>query len=77
MSTEDIEEIHEVKRGGDLTLLAGTSWAADGSDVPEPASIRLCSNGDIWVNGRLAANDQEIVDGLKEFVETAKRNTPP
>jgi len=75
MSTEDIEQVYEIERGGDLTLQAGKSWAADGSDVPEPASIRLCSNGDIWVNGKLAANDQEVVDGLKEFIATAQRNS--
>jgi len=33
------------------------------------ASIELRQNGDIYVNGRLAANHIEVVSGLREIVE--------
>ena len=29
--------------------------------------LRLCENGDIYVNGRLAENDKEVVDAFREF----------
>jgi hypothetical protein len=32
------------------------------------ASIRLCPNGDIFVNERLAENDREVVEGMREFL---------
>lgn len=33
------------------------------------ARLELRQNGDIYVNGRLAANDIEVVSGLREIVE--------
>jgi hypothetical protein len=30
--------------------------------------LKLCENGDIFVKGRLAENDKEVVDALKEFL---------
>ena len=30
--------------------------------------LKLCENGDIFVNGRLAENDKEIVDAMREFL---------
>lgn len=61
--------IHE---GGHVRIYAGKTYRSDGLEE-EPARIDLCPNGDILVNGRLAANDQEIVDGLREFLHTVGR----
>ena len=30
--------------------------------------LKLCENGDIFVNGRLAENDKEVVDAMREFL---------
>ena len=30
--------------------------------------LKLCGNGDIFVKGRLAENDKEVVDALREFL---------
>jgi hypothetical protein len=30
--------------------------------------LKLCPNGDIFVHGRLADNDKEVVDALREFL---------
>jgi len=30
--------------------------------------LELASNGDIYVKGRLVQNDQEVVDGMREFL---------
>lgn len=32
--------------------------------------LKLCENGDIFVNGRLAENDKEVVEGLREFLRS-------
>jgi len=32
--------------------------------------LKLCENGDIFVKGRLAENDKEVVDALKEFLKS-------
>lgn len=61
--------IHE---GGHVRIYAGKTYRSDGLE-DEPARIDLCPNGDILVNGRLAANDQEIVDGLRDFVHSVGR----
>jgi len=31
--------------------------------------LRLCDNGDIYVHGHLVENDQDVVDGLREFLK--------
>ena len=31
--------------------------------------LKLCENGDIFVKGRLAENDKEVVDALREFLK--------
>jgi hypothetical protein len=31
--------------------------------------LKLCENGDILVKGKLAENDKEIVDALREFLK--------
>lgn len=33
--------------------------------------IKLCPNGDIYVNGRLASNDLEVVAGMRQFLIVA------
>ena len=30
--------------------------------------LKLCENGDIFVKGRLAENDKEVVDALRYFL---------
>lgn len=32
--------------------------------------LKLCPNGDIFVNGRLAENDKQVVDALKEWLNS-------
>ena len=36
--------------------------------------VKLCGNGDIFVKGNLASNDQEIVDTFREFLSYVKEN---
>ncbi len=31
--------------------------------------IKLCDNGDIYIKGRLAENDKEVVDAMREFLK--------
>jgi hypothetical protein len=31
--------------------------------------LKLCENGDIFVKGKLAENDKEVVDALREFIK--------
>lgn len=31
--------------------------------------LKLCENGDIFVKGRLAENDKEVVDAFREFLK--------
>ncbi len=31
--------------------------------------LKLCENGDIFVNGKLVENDKEVVDSLREFLK--------
>ena len=31
--------------------------------------LKLCENGDIFVKGKLAENDKEVVDALREFLK--------
>ena len=31
--------------------------------------LKLCENGDIFVKGKLAENDKEVVDALQEFLK--------
>jgi hypothetical protein len=40
-----------------------TIWAKDGKEV-----ARFAGNGDIYVHGKLATNDMELVRALKEFL---------
>jgi len=49
---------------GELVLQAGH----DGSDDAKPAVLKLCMNGDIFVNGRLAENDKEVVECMRAVV---------
>lgn len=38
----------------------------DGTEV-----LKFCMNGDIFVKGKLIENDQEVVDGIREFLSRA------
>ena len=54
------------------------AWADTRGDVvfnvgSVDAVLRLASNGDIFVHGRLAANDLEVVDALREWLAEANR----
>jgi hypothetical protein len=31
--------------------------------------LKLCSNGDIFVKGKLIENDKEVVDAMREFLK--------
>lgn len=31
--------------------------------------IKICENGDIFIKGKLAENDKEVVDALREFLK--------
>lgn len=41
-------------------------------DVGGQTIISLKGNGDIYVKGELVENNQEVVDGLKEFLKLAR-----
>jgi hypothetical protein len=34
--------------------------------------LKLCGNGDIYVNGKLATNDIDVVEGLRHFLRFNK-----
>lgn len=36
--------------------------------------LKLCPNGDIFVNGKLAKNDLEVVEGMKDFLKGNSQN---
>ena len=36
--------------------------------------LELYENGDIYVKGKLVENDEEVVDGLKEFLKGCIKN---
>jgi hypothetical protein len=38
-------------------------------DNAEREILKLCENGDIFVKGKLAENDKEVVDALREFLK--------
>ena len=38
--------------------------------LQENEILKLCENGDIFVKGRLAENDKEVVDALREFLKS-------
>jgi hypothetical protein len=41
--------------------------ADNGDDI-----LRLCFNGDIYVRGRLAESDSEVVNALRDFIKEQK-----
>ena len=36
--------------------------------------LKLCENGDIFVKGRLAENDKEVVQGLRDFLKAVPKS---
>jgi len=40
---------------------------------PSKEMIKLCPNGDIYVKEKLIENDQELVDGLREWFAGVRR----
>ena len=56
-------------KGLNVPFEAGTVRIFTGGE----AGIELFPNGDIHVNGKLAANDQEVVDGLRLFLSRIRR----
>jgi hypothetical protein len=38
-------------------------------DIGTREILKICENGDIFVKGRLAENDKEVVDALREFLK--------
>lgn len=43
---------------------------ATGSDTSKEI-LRLCPNGDIYVNGKLAETDKKAVDGMRDLLSKA------
>jgi hypothetical protein len=41
-----------------------------GKDRENNEILKLCENEDIFVKGRLAENDKEVVDALREFLKS-------
>ncbi len=35
--------------------------------------LKFCANGDIYVNGKLATNDLEVVNGMRLFLEAQRK----
>ena len=40
--------------------------------VPAGEMIRLEPNGDIYIKGKLVENDKEVVDGMRQFLESVR-----
>lgn len=38
--------------------------------------LALKENGDIFVQGRLAENDKEVVEGMRKFIQLSMSNQP-
>ena len=53
-------------RGDDIRFFIQGGTDQGGTEV-----LKLAANGDIYVHGRLAANDMEVVDAMREFVRRA------
>jgi hypothetical protein len=66
------DDSHEIKQndefGGDITFHL----------TPSPGeyveALKLCANGDIFVYGRLAENDIEVVEGLRKFMRESMKD---
>ena len=56
-------EVYKAKSMGYSTSFMG----ADNKPV-----LKLCSNGDIFVKGKLVENDKEVVDGMRMFLQENK-----
>ena len=41
-----------------------------GLDTDNPQEIKLCENGDFYVNGNLIANDFGVYEGMRNFVQS-------
>lgn len=52
-------------------LEADTIWfhAHEGEEV-----LKFCPNGDIYIWGRLAENDKEVVQGMRDFLTSHNSN---
>jgi hypothetical protein len=37
-------------------------------DKSNQETLKLCENGDIFIKGKLAENDKQVVDALREFL---------
>ena len=35
--------------------------------------LKFCENGDIYIHGRLAENDKEVVERLREFLQSVNK----
>lgn len=67
------EELHEAERhwGGDGKIIFHAAPSME-IGAPQPAILELCPNGDIFVNGRLAENDKQVVEAMRQFLRTAR-----
>jgi hypothetical protein len=64
-----MSEINETKLEADNSSSGDITFLVDNEKVE---ILKLCSNGDIYVRGRLATNDLEVVEGLRYFLINAK-----
>lgn len=58
---EKAQEIKDLEQGNIIFHTKG-----------ENEILKLCSNGDILVKGKLVENDLEVVDALREFLKSIK-----
>ena len=59
--SKEVETI-ELK-GSDLESNTITFNMTDTTEI-----IKLCTNGDIFIKGKLIENDKEVVDAMREFL---------
>ena len=57
---------------GRILFYTGTTPEFESSEV-----LRFEPNGDIFVRGKLAANDLEVVDGIRDWFAAATWKSPP
>jgi hypothetical protein len=65
------EITNTVKLVSDKTHEANTIVFSN-KNIDEPI-LKLCENGDIFVHGRLADTDMEVVNALRDFIKEWKK----
>ena len=52
-------------------LTEANTFVFSNKNIDEPI-LKLCENGDIFVHGRLADTDMEVVNALRDFINESK-----